>query len=75
LVHRRTPPQRGRRETLFATHYCELTELAARLPRLKNFNLAVREWHDLIVFLRKVVPCRCRSSLSHDRLHRPSGAR
>jgi len=42
-------------KTLFATHYHELTELAARLPRLKNFNVAVREWHDSIVFLRKIV--------------------
>jgi DNA mismatch repair protein MutS len=43
-------------KTLFATHYHELTELAARLPRLKNFNVAVREWNDQIVFLRKIVP-------------------
>jgi DNA mismatch repair protein MutS len=42
-------------KTLFATHYHELTELSARLPRLKNFNVAVREWHDEIVFLRKIV--------------------
>ena len=42
-------------KTLFATHYHELTELAARLPRLTNFNVAVREWHDQIVFLRKIV--------------------
>jgi len=42
-------------KTLFATHYHELTELAARLPRLKNFNVAVREWQDQIVFLRKIV--------------------
>jgi DNA mismatch repair protein MutS len=42
-------------KTLFATHYHELTELALRLPRLKNFNVAVREWHDQIVFLRKIV--------------------
>jgi len=42
-------------KTLFATHYHELTELAARLPRIKNFNVAVREWHDAIVFLRKIV--------------------
>ncbi len=42
-------------KTLFATHYHEVTELAARLPRLKNFNVAVREWHDQIVFLRKIV--------------------
>jgi len=42
-------------KTLFATHYHELTELAERLPRLKNFNVAVREWHDQIVFLRKII--------------------
>ena len=42
-------------KTLFATHYHELAELAARLPRLKNYNVAVREWHDQIVFLRKIV--------------------
>src|SRR5439155_478639 len=43
-------------KTLFATHYHELTELAARLARLRNFNVAVREWHDQVVFLRKIVP-------------------
>jgi DNA mismatch repair protein MutS len=42
-------------KTLFATHYHELTELAQRLPRLRNFNVAVREWRDQIVFLRKIV--------------------
>ncbi len=42
-------------KTLFATHYHELTELAARLPRVKNLNVAVREWNDQIVFLRKIV--------------------
>ncbi|HMJ88577.1 MAG TPA: DNA mismatch repair protein MutS, partial [Candidatus Acidoferrum sp.] len=42
-------------KTLFATHYHELTELSGRLPRLKNFNVAVREWNDQIVFLRKIV--------------------
>jgi DNA mismatch repair protein MutS len=42
-------------KTLFATHYHELTELAGRLPRLKNLNVAVREWHEQIVFLRKIV--------------------
>ncbi len=42
-------------KTLFATHYHELTELAARLPRLKNFNVAVREWRDQVVFLHKIV--------------------
>jgi DNA mismatch repair protein MutS len=43
-------------KTLFATHYHELTELAARLPRVKNCNVAVREWNEQIVFLRKIVP-------------------
>jgi DNA mismatch repair protein MutS len=43
-------------KTLFATHYHELTELAGRLPRVCNFNVAVREWNDQIIFLRKIVP-------------------
>jgi DNA mismatch repair protein MutS len=42
--------------TLFATHYHELTELAALLPRVVNRTLAVREWEERIVFLRRVVP-------------------
>ena len=42
-------------KTLFATHYHELTELSGRLPRVKNFNVAVREWNDQIIFLRKIV--------------------
>jgi DNA mismatch repair protein MutS len=43
-------------KTLFATHYHELTELAGRLPRVKNCNVAAREWNEQIVFLRKIVP-------------------
>ncbi len=42
--------------TLFATHYHELTELVATKQRVKNFNIAVREWNDKIIFLRKLVP-------------------
>lgn len=42
-------------KTLFATHYHELTELCGKLKRLKNFNVAVREWNDRIVFLHKIV--------------------
>jgi DNA mismatch repair protein MutS len=42
-------------KTLFATHYHELTELAGRLERLQNYNVAVREWNDQIIFLRKIV--------------------
>jgi DNA mismatch repair protein MutS len=55
-------------KTLFATHYHELTELAAgkpdgtsanapsRLARVRNFNVAVREYNDQIIFLRKIQP-------------------
>jgi DNA mismatch repair protein MutS len=41
--------------TLFATHYHELTELAVTRQGIKNFNIAVREWNDQIIFLRKIV--------------------
>ncbi len=41
--------------TLFATHYHELTELAMTRPGVCNFNVAVREWNDQIIFLRKIV--------------------
>jgi DNA mismatch repair protein MutS len=43
-------------KTLFATHYHELTELAVTLARVKNYNVAVREWNDQVVFLRKILP-------------------
>ncbi|MBW2490230.1 MAG: DNA mismatch repair protein MutS [Deltaproteobacteria bacterium] len=42
-------------KTLFATHYHELTELARLKPRSKNYNIAVKEWNDEIIFLRKLV--------------------
>jgi DNA mismatch repair protein MutS len=42
-------------KTLFATHYHELTALALKKPRVKNFNIAVKEWNDEIIFLRKLV--------------------
>ncbi|MEE9417932.1 MAG: DNA mismatch repair protein MutS [Desulfatiglandaceae bacterium] len=42
--------------TLFATHYHELTELVSTKQRVKNFNIAVREWNDRIIFLRKLIP-------------------
>jgi DNA mismatch repair protein MutS len=42
-------------KTYFATHYHELTELAARLPRLSNYNVVVREWNDQVIFLHKIV--------------------
>ena len=43
-------------KTLFATHYHELTELASAKQRAKNYNIAVKEWNDRIIFLRKFVP-------------------
>jgi len=42
--------------TLFATHYHELTKLATERKGVGNFNVAVREWNDQIIFLRKIVP-------------------
>ncbi|TMP94985.1 MAG: DNA mismatch repair protein MutS [Verrucomicrobia bacterium] len=42
--------------TLFATHYHELTKLAEDRSGVCNFNVAVREWNDQIIFLRKIVP-------------------
>ncbi len=43
-------------KTLFATHYHELTELAKSKVRVRNYNIAVKEWNDQIIFLRKLVP-------------------
>jgi DNA mismatch repair protein MutS len=42
--------------TLFATHYHEVTDLAKTRPRVANYSVAVKEWNDQIIFLRKVVP-------------------
>ncbi|MEO8439535.1 MAG: DNA mismatch repair protein MutS [Spartobacteria bacterium] len=42
--------------TLFATHYHELTKLAEERSGVCNFNVAVREWNEQIIFLRKIVP-------------------
>jgi DNA mismatch repair protein MutS len=47
---------RVRCRTLFATHYHELTELSDVLEGVANFNVAVREWQDQVVFLHKIVP-------------------
>ncbi len=43
-------------KTLFATHYHEMTELVVTRGRIKNFNIAVKEWNDQIIFLRKIIP-------------------
>jgi len=48
-----TEPKRAR--TLFATHYHELTELELTMSGVKNYNIAVREWKDDVIFLRKIV--------------------
>ena len=42
-------------KTLFATHYHELTDLALTRERVKNYNVAVKEWNDQIIFLRKII--------------------
>lgn len=42
--------------TLFATHYHEMTELSVICPGVRNYNVAVREWNDQIIFLRKIQP-------------------
>jgi DNA mismatch repair protein MutS len=48
----------ARPKTVFATHYHELTDLADALPGVVNAHVSAREWHEGIVFLRKVVPGR-----------------
>ena len=53
--HIHNAPRLGCR-TLFATHYHELTELASRLPRVRNFNVAVAEQGDGVAFLHRIVP-------------------
>jgi DNA mismatch repair protein MutS len=47
---------RLRCRTLFATHYHELTQLASLLPHTRNYNVAVAEEKDRVVFLRRIVP-------------------
>lgn len=46
----------ARAKTLFATHYHELNELSNSLPRVKNFNVSVKEVNNKIIFLRKLRP-------------------
>lgn len=46
----------ARAKTLFATHYHELNELTTSLPRVKNFNVSVKEVGNRVIFLRKLVP-------------------
>ncbi len=55
IEHIHNHPRLGSR-TLFATHYHELTALAELLPRVKNYNMAVTEHDDHVVFLHRVEP-------------------
>ena len=48
--------QNAKARTLFATHYHELTTLAEQFPGVKNYNVAVKEWKDEIIFLHKIIP-------------------
>lgn len=50
-LHDREPQAK----TLFATHYYELTALARQRPRVRNYSVAVREWNDQVIFLRRIV--------------------
>lgn len=47
---------RGKARTLFATHYHELNEMEKSFPRIKNFNVSVREIDGKVIFLRKLMP-------------------
>ena len=47
---------------LFATHYHELTDLERTRPGVLNLNVAVREWNDQVIFLRKILPGRADQS-------------
>tara|TARA_R110000850_G_scaffold203228_1_gene329566 strand:- start:182970 stop:185627 length:2658 start_codon:yes stop_codon:yes gene_type:complete len=46
----------GRPKTLFATHYHELNEMTETFPRIKNYNVSVKELKDNVLFLRKLTP-------------------
>jgi DNA mismatch repair protein MutS len=47
--------ENNRCRALFATHFHEMTALAAKLPRLHNATMRVKEWHGEVVFLHEVV--------------------
>ncbi len=55
IEHIHNDPRLGCK-TLFATHYHELTQLAASLPGVRNFSVAVTEEGNSVVFLHKIVP-------------------
>ena len=45
-----------RPKVLFATHYHELNDMTLQFPRIKNFNVAIKESKENVLFLRKLVP-------------------
>ncbi len=45
-----------RARVFFATHFHELTTLAATLPGVKNYNVLVREWEDRVIFMHQITP-------------------
>ena len=45
-----------RAKTLFATHYHELNEMTKAFPRVRNYNVSVKEVQNKVIFLRKLVP-------------------
>lgn len=47
---------KARAKTLFATHYHELNDMEANFPRIKNFNVSVKEMDGKVIFMRKLVP-------------------
>jgi DNA mismatch repair protein MutS len=55
-LHDCEPAPGARVKTLFATHFHELTQLTASHTRARNYSVAVREWRDEVLFLRKVIP-------------------
>lgn len=48
--------KKAKAKTLFATHYHELNQLTEDFPRIKNFNVSVKEVNNKVVFLRKLKP-------------------
>ncbi len=46
----------GKAKTLFATHYHELNEMEGAFPRIKNFNVSIKELDNKVIFLRKLIP-------------------
>lgn len=53
---------KSKTRTLFATHFHELTSLAENNKGVKNYNIAVKEWRDEIIFLHKIIPGGCDDS-------------